>query len=39
MPHVCLKDLEDAIEATIWFELFVKFMEKSMIFKVKHHAK
>jgi hypothetical protein len=39
MSHVYLEDLEDAIETTIWFQLFVKFKEKSMIFKTKYNAK
>ena len=39
MSHVYLEDLEDAIETTIWFQLFVKFKEKSMIFKNKYNAK
>ena len=39
MSLVYLEDLEDAIETTIWFQLFVKFKEKSMIFKNKYNAK
>jgi hypothetical protein len=36
MCIVYLQDLEDAIKTAIQFEMFVRFLKKTTIFKPKH---